>query len=319
MYKVKSGELKFDIQSIWELLLLGGACQVGLFEALKTGHLPLETLADRTGSELRSLWTVVEALIEAGYLVREGAGVGIDPGVAEMLYDRGSPRYTGFSFMHGYDLCRRWIDLPDVIKTGKPVKRERKGEDIRNFIASMAGSARQNGPLIAAECLQGLGSDPGVLDAGGGPLTYARAFAGLGARVTVFDLPEVVEMTRFHLEENETIVMVPGDMTVSLPEGPYDLVYLGNVCHIFDGAENSKIMQRAYKVIRPGGRIAIQDFVRGVSPRGALFAVNMLINTPSGGVWSMQQYSEWLSGAGFGQISLNSYGDRQLIMAVKAL
>ena len=315
---VKSGELKFDIHSMWELLLMGGATRAGVFEALKTGHLTLETLADRTGSDLRSLWTVVEALIEAGYLVREGDGVGIEPGVAEMLYNRASERYTGFSFMHGYDLCRRWIDLPEVIKTGKPVKRERKGEDTRNFIASMARSARLSGPLIAAECLKGLGREPRVLDAGGGPLTYARAFAGLGARVTVFDLPEVVDMARPLLDEKETIVMVPGDMTVSLPEGPYDLVYLGNVCHIFNEVENSKIFQRAYKVIRPGGRIAIQDFFRGVSPKGALFAVNMLINTPSGGVWSMQQYSEWLSGAGFGEIKLNNCQEKQLITAVKA-
>ncbi|HBV96773.1 MAG: hypothetical protein JL50_15665 [Peptococcaceae bacterium BICA1-7] len=315
---VKTGNFNFDIHSIWELLLLGGAYRAGIFEALKTGHLTLEDLADTTGSDKRSLWTVLEALIEAGYLVREGAGVGIEPGVAEMLYSQDSPRYTGFSFMHGYDLCRRWMDLPEVITTGKPVKRERKGEETRNFIASMARNARQGGPIIAAECLRGLGSEPRVLDAGGGPLTYARAFASLGARVTVFDLPEVVEMARPLLEDDQTIDLVPGDMTESFPQGPYDLVYLGNVCHIFDETVNSSMFIRAYKVISPGGRIAIQDFVRGVSPGGALFAVNMLINTPSGGVWSMQQYTDWLSGAGFGEIKLEHCGQKQLITAVRA-
>jgi SAM-dependent methyltransferase len=234
-----------------------------------------------------------------------------------MLYHRESSKYTGFSFMHGYELCGRWINLPEVIKTGKPVRRERKGEDARNFIASMAGSARKNGAQIAADCLEGLGEAPLVLDAGGGPLAHAREFARLGGRVTVLDLPEVVEISGPLLQEGEKISMVPGNMTEGLPGGPFDLVYLGNVCHIFDGDTNKKIFGMAHKVLRPGGRIAIQDFIRGVSPGGALFAVNMLVNTPSGGVWTMEQYSRWLTGAGFSNIELKSMGERHLIKAVK--
>lgn len=314
---MEEAKIKFDIHKIWELLLLGGAHKAGIFKALKEGSLPLIKLGEMIGANQRSLWTVVEALIESGYLVGDESGVAIDPDLAVMLFDQESPKFTGFSFMHGYGLCERWLNLPEVIKTGLPVRRERKGEDTKNFIASMANSARRSGGPIAADCLNGLGESPAVLDAGGGPLAYAREFTSLGARVTVLDLPEVVEISRPLLKENENIKMVPGDMTVCLPEGPFDLVYLGNVCHIFDEDINKKIFGMANNVLRPGGRIAIQDFIRGESPGGALFAVNMLINTPSGGVWTMQQYSRWLTEAGFGNIELKSFGERHLLKAVK--
>lgn len=104
-------------------------------------------------------------------------------------------------------------------------------------------------------------------------------------------------------------------MTRELPPGPFDLVYLGNVCHIFDDETNRKIFSSARGVLKPRGRIAIQDFVRGVSPRASVFAVNMLINTPSGGVWTMDQYSNWLASAGFFEIALKDYGEKQLILA----
>lgn len=61
--------------------------------------------------------------------------------------------------------------------------------------------------------------------------------------------------------------------------------------------------------------MAVQDFVRGVSPRADMFGVNMLVNTPGGGAWTMDQYSEWISGAGFSSVEMRNYGERQLITA----
>ncbi len=53
----------------------------------------------------------------------------------------------------------------------------------------------------------------------------------------------------------------------------------------------------------PGGRIAIRDIVmapcRTEPVQGALFAINMLVNTESGGTFTFDEYAEDLRAAGF--------------------
>ncbi|MHB8156331.1 MAG: methyltransferase [Desulfocucumaceae bacterium] len=309
--------LKFDINMLWELLLVGGATRAGIFTELEKGPVSEEKLAGLTQSDSRSLWTVVEALVEKGYLVRKDNLIDLTARARNVLYNTDSDEYTGFSFMHGYDLCSSWLTLPEVMRTGKPPARKRSGGRLKGFISAMARNSRGIAPKIAAECLEGVGSSPEVIDIGGGPLTYARQFVALGAKVTVFDLPEVVDMMGPTLAEGSGIEMIPGDMLVALPQGPYDLAYLGNVCHIFGEAENKQLFRRVNKVLKPGGRVVVQDLIRGVNPRAAIFAVNMLVNTPDGGTWSLEQYSEWMTEAGFDNIKMINYGERQLLIANK--
>src|SRR5919206_1970716 len=56
-----------------------------------------------------------------------------------------------------------------------------------------------------------------ILDIGGGPKTYAEAFAEGGARVTVFDLPEVIELMKDRLSA-AGISASGGDFNGGLPE-----------------------------------------------------------------------------------------------------
>lgn len=306
-----------DLRPPQELLLLGAAVKAGIFEALRYGAVTGQELSAKTGSDGRSLWVVLEALIELGYLSRDGEAVCLTPDAENMFFNPQSDIYKGFSFMHGYELCSSWLGLPEIIKTGAPPERNRSGTALKSFIQSMAVHSKKTAPVIARDCLEDAGAGARLLDIGGGPLTYAREFAALGASVTVLDLPEVVDFMKPTLKENEKIMMVPGDLTVEIPRGPFDLAYLGNICHIFDGVENKKLFRRVYEVLTPGGRMFVQDFVRGMSPMAALFGVNMLVNTQSGGTWTMEQYSEWILGAGFGEVNVKNYGDRQLIWAVR--
>lgn len=116
--------------------------------------------------------------------------------------------------------------------------------------------------------------------------------------MTVFDLPEVVELMKERLDA-AGISAVGGDFNEGLPEGPFDAAYLGSVSHIYGPEENLALMKRVAGCLSPGGLIAIRDFVRGVSKGAALFAVNMLVNTETGNTYTEEDYRGWLCAAGF--------------------
>ncbi len=300
-----------------EFLIASAGVQTGLFEEIKHNTCSLEELAAKTNSDPRALWTVVEALISLKYLVYDGDKIKLSEEADNIFFNSGHEQYTGFSFMHTYNIMNAWMQLPRVIRSGKPVSKKDVSKHTMHFINAMSHIARKTAPQIVEYCLKDLPANPRVLDVGGGPLTNAFAFAGSGAVVTILDLPEVIDMMQPELDTNLPIKMVKGDFTKGLPPGPYDLVYLGNVCHIYGEQENRKLFQDAAHELEPGGQIVINDMIRGTGVMPALFAVNMLVNTPSGGTWTFEQYKTWLAAANCSTAPWEEVGGRQLIKATK--
>lgn len=300
-----------------EFLIVGAAVQIGLFEEIKSNPCTLEELATNTNSDSRALWTVVEALIALNYLQYQGEKIILTQEAFNIFYNPHYQEFKGFSFMHTYNLIKSWIQLPDVMQSGKPVAQKDENQHTKHFIKAMSHVAQQSAPAIVDYCLKDLPKKPKVLDVGGGPLTYALAFVDKGASVTVLDLPEVIDMMQPELDPELPIQMVKGDFTQGLPSGPYDLIYLGNVCHIYGEQENRKLFQDAAAELEAGGQIIINDMIRGTGVRPAIFAVNMLINTKSGGTWTFEQYKSWLNDAGFTTEHWTEVGGRQLIKATK--
>lgn len=301
-----------------ELFLVGAAANIGLFDAIKKGPHTLRELSDKLGTDYRALWTVTEALAALGYVIySDNKELKLSEEAENIFYNPAHSDYTGFSFMHGYNLITAWNQLPEVIKTGRPASRKDKAGHSKSFITAMSHHAQKSASAVSEFCLKNLPAHPRVLDVGGGPLTYAVAFAKKGAVVTVLDLPEVIEMMLPELDSALPVKMVKGDFTRGLPEGPFDLVYLGNICHIYGETENRKLFADAAKETMKGGRIVISDMIRGTGARAAVFAVNMLVNTVSGGTWTFEQYKEWLEGAGFLVSPWEEVGGSQLITGKK--
>ncbi len=297
-----------------EFLIVGAAVQTGLFDALKDSPCTTEELSAKTGTDHRALWTVAEALVALGYLEHDSKKMKLTAEAEEILYNSESEAYTGFSFMHAYNLISSWVRLPEVLQNGKPVPKKQDSAP-KDFIKAMSHIAAQSAPALSKYCLQDLPANPAVLDVGGGPLTYARAFAKNGAAVTVMDLPQVIDMMSPELEPDLPIKMVKGDFTEGLPQGPFDVIYLGNVCHIYGEKENQKLFNDAAANLKSGGRLIINDMIRGTGARPAIFGVNMLINTANGGTYTYEEYKTWLENAQFSVFPWQEVGGRQIIRA----
>ncbi|MZP30604.1 methyltransferase domain-containing protein [Heliobacterium undosum] len=326
-----------------ELLLVGAAFKTGIFDTLYETPMSLTELAERRNLDVRALWTVIEALKSLGYLIEiaepspssESVKSGMPSDLAascagdgklalteaaeQLFFLENSENYIGHALIHTFNVIRSWSQIPEVLRKGQPAERDQEELDIQGFMAAMKKNAKSAVSVIRP-CLEGLTpSGLTVLDLGGGPLNYARPFAAEGCIVTVQDTPEVCQLMEKQLAPGETIRFAPIDFTESVVEGPFDLAFLGNISHIYGPKENLALFRRVHAALKPGGRIAILDFVRAVSPMAAMFAVNMLVNTKTGGTWTMDQYRQWLEEEKrYENVRLVPLEHQHLILAEKA-
>ena len=163
-----------------------------------------------------------------------------------------------------------------------------------------------------------------MLDLGGGPGKYSRAFVERGLKAVLFDTEEVIDYvsTAFNLNQIEDLTLIKGDFTKDIENifnEKFDIVFMGNICHIYSENNNRKLIRQVYNLLNKKGMIAIEDFVRGRSPHAEIFAVNMLANSEEGNTWSEAQYREWLKDGGFQGIEVIDLAKKgkQLILGFK--
>jgi SAM-dependent methyltransferase len=288
-----------------EVLIVAAATRRGLMTALARDGRP-DAAADALGLDRRATRVTAAALAELGYLAgAEGAEAPASGRYG--LTERGrallGPQPDGSDPAGDALLSARMIAhhlrLADVLESGAAVDSLEAGGGAgqhERFVRAMRHVARPRAPEVVAALPP---PRPGarLLDAGGAPGTYALALAAAGWAVTVLDLPEPLAVTGAELEA-AGVATVAGDMTERLPPGPWDAVYMGNVTHLFPPGAVAALLARAGAALAPGGALAVQDFVRGRSPRAARFAVSMLLATDGGDTYGLEDYRRWLAAAG---------------------
>ena len=283
-----------------EAILLGSALDNGLVGAVADTSRSASEVADALGFDRRAVYVVLSALAGIGLLEESERGFLLGEEHREPLLERDHADYVGAAVVHRFGLISSWSRMPEVLQSGDPVE-DRTSPDFSGtptFIGAMRSGARAGTVAVAEAVLPLLPEKATILDVGGGPGTNAEAFAGGGARVTVFDRPEVIELMKEPLAA-AGIATESGDMNEALPAGPFDAIYFGNTSHMYGPDENRRLFGMMRASLYPGGLLAVRDFVRGMSGDAALFAVNMLVTTARGDTYTAKDYEEWLLGAGF--------------------
>jgi hypothetical protein len=147
-----------------------------------------------------------------------------------------------------------------------------------------------------------------LLDIGGASGTYTIAFLRKNPAMTavLFDLENVIPMARERLLENsmvDRVDLVAGDFYENnLPKG-CDLALLSAIIHQNSPEENLSLYRKIHDALEPGGALLIRDYIMDESrtkpPHGAMFAMNMLVNTRAGDTYTFQEMREGLEAAGF--------------------
>ena len=130
-------------------------------------------------------------------------------------------------------------------------------------------------------------------------------------RATIFDLPDAIEQARERIAQSgfaDRVALAGGDFYDDpLPSG-VDLAWVSAIAHQHAREDNRELFAKVREALVPGGRIMLRDVVmepnRVDPPEGALFAVNMLVGTASGGTFTLDEFREDLEAAGFRDVEL---------------
>jgi SAM-dependent methyltransferase len=307
--------------------ILTGA-DLDVFTHLDGEPLTAEQVAVRIGSNPRATDRLLDVLAALGLLEKEKNLFSLSP-KGRLLSSR-RPETMLPALLHYSDLWQSWSQLTTVVIEGKPAKRaddEMSEKKRKAFIGAMDVVGRDLSIMIADafdatpfKCL---------LDIGGGSGTYTVAFLRKNAHLkgVLFDLPPVIAIAREKLRAerlSDRVSLVSGDYyRDTLPSG-CDLALLFAIIHQNSSAENLDLFTKIYGALDPGGALLIRDFVMDPSrirpTRGALFALNMLVNTLGGDTYTFAQIREGLEKAGFVNVILLRAGDRQdgMVKAEKA-
>lgn len=302
------------------------ALEEGVLDALAERERTAVELADELGLDRRATRVLLGVLEEMELVRAEPDGGWRTTGPARgLLVDRDTPDYQREAVLHWLSQLREWAtELPDALRRGGPppedIGEAWDQESMERFQAAMANKNPTLVREVVDACLERAPERGRVLDVGGGPGTFSREFVERGWEAVLLDRPEVVEhvATAYGLERIDGLELLGGDFNEALPEGPFDAVLLANITHIYDGGTNERLLARCAERLGPGGVLCVMDFVRGVVPFAALFAVTMLMNTEAGGTYPLGRYRAWLEAAGLSDVRCVTVAEeRQVVTAVR--
>ncbi len=289
--------------------VLTAAADWDVFTVLARESQSAVSLAERLGADVRGLTVLLDALTAMSFLHKKGECYSVPAEVADVLAENG--RHSVLPMIrHQANCLRRWAQLARVVQTGRPA------DDVPSIRGSAADRESFIGAMhticdpVAAGLVAELGLRPfrRLLDIGGASGTWTIAWlqAFPEAKATLFDLPEVVPMATRRLTDAglaDRVTLVPGDFdTDELPAGA-DLAWLSAIAHQNSRMQNRALFTKIHGALAAGGSLLIRDVVMDETHTepvgGTMFAVNMLVATEGGSTYSLAEYSQDLTAAGF--------------------
>jgi ubiquinone/menaquinone biosynthesis C-methylase UbiE len=210
--------------------------------------------------------------------------------------------------------------LKQTLKTGKPLSRMDTVTELEVWEKLVLGIIPVAQPVAKALCdILEIGTKRKglrVLDIAGGSSIFGMTILARDptAQVTQLDWPNVNEVAQKLNRERGLagrIHFIDGEFrTAKIEENFYDLAIASNFCRFESAEGNQELFRAAHKALRPGGFLAVNDFLPDEERTGPTFALRFsvytLTHTPGGECWTLSQYTDWLKKAGFASIENHS-------------
>ncbi len=315
-------------RAFWEARILMSAAELDIFSLLLNEPKTAAQVAERLPSDPRATEMLLNALVALGMLEKKGGAFRIRPGLEKSL-SSSAPETILPLILHMAHMWEAWGKLTEIVREGKtdesPETMERDEEGMRAFIGAMHTIGRGMAEGVVSKL--DLSGKKNLIDVGGGSGVYTIAMlrAAPQMRATLFDRPMVVDIARQKIAEeglSDRVALVKGDFYRDDLPGGHDIAMLSAIIHQNSPKQNIGLYRRVFDSLQPGGTIVIRDHVMSddhtETAEGALFAINMLVNTPGGGTYSFEEIKSDLEQAGFTAVNpLHSAEMDSLVTAEK--
>ena len=303
------------------------AAELDVFTAVAKGADTPKKLARGLKCGERPVTMLLRALAGMGFLEKSGGRCRVNA-ASKALVDDG--RSIGRkALLHTASGWERWSRMTEAILKGKIATRRKDQKRWRDhFIAAMEQASTMRAIPTARAMKAILRRSSTLLDLGGGSGGYAPAFLeqNPGLRITIFDQPDVLPLTRKYLAASPgtkgKVKLAAGDFLVDPIGRGFDIVFLSSIIHIYGARTNTRLLKKIFRALDPGGSVVISDFIlddNGHTPvDAAIFGLHMLVSTEEGGTYTRGEIRGWMKKAGFGAIRLIDVpGPAQLVTGRK--
>lgn len=317
-----------DDRQIWDIWLsfhnlpaMLAADEVGLFDALADGPLPVDALATRCNVNVRALGIVGSLLCALGLIVRRDDRYGLTP-VSRYYLVKTSSFYWG-ALLAGFRQATPSTEL--IIAALAPDAGHEGGENSRGWEAGeiSADRARHIAAFMHAHsCAAAIGvaRHPAlaqvmrVLDVGGGSGVFSIAMAQRWPQLrgTIMDLDTMCDAALHYVREGgvaDRVDTVAIDMFREPWPTGYDALFFSNVFHDWTDETCLDLARKAFDVLPSGGRIMLHEALIDDNLDGpattASFSILMLYGT-QGRQFTLPELAALLGKAGFIECDANA-------------
>jgi hypothetical protein len=302
-----------------ESKILLSAVEMNIFTLLDEKPATAPELAHRLNADLRGLTILLDALAAMGAISKLEDTYLITAASSSFLSNKSSRSLLPM-LRHLAHLWESWSNLTFKITgsdaTGHPSPDVHDVNELHAFIGAMHVVGRPLAKKIVTAVQPGNARN--LIDVGGASGTYTIAFltAVPEMKATIFDRKNVIPIARERLTKSgvlDRVTLTSGNFYEDELPPDQDLAFVSAIIHQNSPSENIELFKKISRALIPQGRLIIRDYVMEpdrTSPRnGAIFAVNMLMNTEGGGTYTFEEIKSWLIKAGFNKVRLLQTGE----------
>lgn len=323
-------ELIDEVAAFLKSRVILSAAALDIFTCLDTQPASAAELAGQLGTDVRATTRVLDCLVGFDLVVKDSDNRYHLTGRGKLLSSR-HPDTVLPMLLHMDTMWDGWSHLTETIIGGTNPHRIPLSETTDPDISSaFIGAMHVLGKTLAREIVAtyDMGCRRCLLDIGGGSGVYTIAFLEQYPNLSaiIFDRPHILAFAREKIDQAglaSRVKLVPGDFYVDELPGGSDCALLSAIIHQNSPSQNVELFKKVLRCLDPGGALLIRDHIMEPSRTrphgGALFAINMLVNTPGGDTYTFDEVRAQLADAGFVGIKMIRTGERMdcLVQAVK--
>ena len=308
---------------VWDVIegygrfhVLVSAIELGVFDALeRLGPSTGAELADDLGVSATHLTTLLEGVVAIHLLDQRFGRFELNDTARRYLTTNGAASMSALVPVSPGPLAN-WQQLTETVRSGRPADPV-DDDPVAFYVPLVEGTfttisrmaARADG-FIRYSALE----SPRILDlgAGGAPWSNSILTANPSATAVVNDLPGVIDVASRKLAERDLTDRVeyrPGSFhEIDIEDDHYDLVILGHICRA-EGADGAaRLIDRAFRALKRGGRVVLSDYFadrqRSLAGHALMMGVTMMASTVHGEALGYGDVADRLRGAGFEAVRL---------------